>query len=137
MSGPAVFTNPYVSKTPVRGRIVTVLRGVTDRRGLQITDLRSRAVPRHEVHELMITDEEASLGSRVDRVALIAFFEVTEGGVMLVGDAVSVGGRVIGTITGFDETHMPNHQNICLYGELRDGESVGLELDATVEVSRP
>ena len=137
MSGPAVFTNPYVAKTPVRGRVVTVLRGVTDRRGLQITDLRSRAVPRHEIHELMITDEEVSLGSRVDRVALLAFFEVTDGGVILVGDVVSVKDRVLGAIAGFDETHMPNHQNICLSGDLRDGESVGVELDAIVEISRP
>lgn len=136
MSGPGVFSNPYVSKTPVHGRVVTVLRGVSDRRGLRITDLRSRAVPRGEIHELMITDEPASLGSTVNRVALIAFFEVTEGGVILAGDHVMIGGATIGTVCGFDETHMPNHQNICLLGDLRDGESVGIALNAEVELSR-
>src|SRR3712207_6302655 len=54
MSGPSAFgTNPYVSKTPVVGRVVAVLRGVTDRRGLFLTEYRSRAVPAGEIHELM------------------------------------------------------------------------------------
>lgn len=136
MSGPAVFSNPYVIKTPVRGRVVTVLRGVSDRRGLEITQLRSRAVQVGAIHELMITDEQVSLGSTVNRVALLAFFEVTAGGVILTGDRVSVGDVMIGIIGGFDETHMPNHQNICLQGELRDGEARGIVLGVKVAISR-
>jgi hypothetical protein len=137
MSGPAVFgTNPYVSKTPVRGRVVAVLRGVTDRRGLYLTAFRSRAVPAGLIHELMMTDEPGDLERVVDRVALIAFFEVVDGGVILVGDHVSIGGVDIGIVAGFDETHMPNHQNICLFGDLRDGAGFGLELDAEVLIAR-
>jgi hypothetical protein len=130
LSGPALFgPDPYASKRPVVGRIVVVLRGVTEQRGLALTDYRSRAVPRGQVHELMLTDEAADTGSRVDRVALLAFFEIEAGGVLLVGDRVSCGARELGRLAGFDETHMPNHQNICLVSQdFRDGATQGLEL---------
>ena len=137
MSGPAVFgKNPYVSKSDVNGRVVAVLRGVTDQRGLYLTAFRSRAVPAGEIHELMITDEDCDVETTVNRVALIAFFEVRDGGVILLDDRVTVGNRVVGTVAGFDETHMPNHQNICLRGELRDGESIEIRVGDPVRISR-
>jgi hypothetical protein len=123
-------------KSPVRGRIVAVLRGVTDHRGLFLTSYRSRAVPNGEIHELMITDESADIETTVNRVALIAFFEVTDGGVILLDDTVVIGDQVVGVVAGFDETHMPNHQNICMRGELRDGESFAIQLGAPVIIDR-
>lgn len=136
MSGPMVFSNPYVAKSAVVGRVVAVLRGVTDQRGLHILEHRSRAVPRGEIHELMITDEDAGRSSTVNRVALLAFFEVTEGGVLLVGDRVTIGDADVGMLAGFDETHMPNHQNICLLGDLRDGEARVIRVGDPVVASR-
>ena len=32
----------------------------------------------------------------------------------MVGDKVSVDGRHLGALAGFDETHMPNHMNIVV-----------------------
>ena len=137
MSGPAVFgKNPYVAKSDVNGRVVAVLRGITDQRGLFLTAYRSRAVPAGEIHELMITDEECDVETTVNRVALIAFFEVQDGGVILLNDRVTVGEQVVGTVAGFDETHMPNHQNICLRGELRDGESFEIRVGDPVRIAR-
>ncbi|HYI15536.1 MAG TPA: hypothetical protein VEX37_09100 [Thermomicrobiales bacterium] len=137
MSGPAVFgKNPYVAKSDVSGRVVAVLRGVTDQRGLYLTAFRSRAVPAGEIHELMITDQDCDVEMTVDRVALLAFFEVQEGGVILLDDQVTIGTRVVGSIAGFDETHMPNHQNICLRGELRDGESIEIRVGDPVRLTR-
>ena len=137
MSGPAVFgKNPYVAKSDVNGRVVAVLRGVTDQRGLFLTAFRSRAVPAGEIHELMITDEDCDVETTVNRVALIAFFEVTDGGVILLDDTVTVGDVTVGTVAGFDETHMPNHQNICLRGELRDGESIAIRVGDPVRIAR-
>jgi hypothetical protein len=137
-SGPAVFgTNPYAAKRPVVGRVVAVLRGVTDRRGLYLTAFRSRAVPRGQIHELMLTDEDAQLESSVNRVALLAFFEVEAGGVLLVGDRVTCGEREVGRLAGFDETHMPNHQNICLAGsDFRDGETLGIQVGDELQFAR-
>lgn len=138
MSGPAVFgPDVYASRRDVQGRIVAVLRGVTDRRDLYLTELRSRAVPRYIVHELMTTDEPASLGNTVNRVALLGFFEVEVGGVILVGDSVYAGDKLLGTVAGFNETHMPNHQNICLKSdELADGESLGLAIEGEIRFVR-
>ena len=137
MSGPAVFgKNPYVNKSDVTGRVVAVLRGVTDRRGLFLTAHRSRAVPTGEIHELMITDEDADVESTVNRVALIAFFEVTAGGVILLDDRVTIGDHVVGSIAGFDETHLPNHQNVCLRGELSDGDALGVHVGDRVTIAR-
>ncbi len=137
MSGPAAFgTNPYVAKSDVSGRVVAVLRGVTDQRGLYLTAFRSRAVPAGEIHELMITDENCDVETTVNRVALIAFFEVLDGGVVLLDDTVTIGERIVGSVAGFDETHMPNHQNICLSGELRDGESIEIRVGERIRISR-
>ena len=138
MSGPAVFgPDVYVSKRDVNGRVVAVLRGVTDQRGLALTELRSRAVLQHAVHELMVTDEDADLGATVNRVGLIAFFEVENSGVVLVGDTLYWGERPLGTVAGFNETHMPNHQNICLkVDRLQDGETLGLVVEDTLHFRR-
>lgn len=128
--------NPYVAKSPVVGRVVAVLRGVTEQRGLYLEMLRSRAVRQHDIHELMITDETAALESTVNRVALLAFFEVVEGGVILENDTVTIGEHTVGVVAGFDETHMPNHQNICLRGVVADGEALGLEVGQRVVLDR-
>ena len=81
----------------------------------------------------MVTDEDVSTGSTVQRVGLIAFFEVVEGGVILVGDQVQVNGRALGDVAGFDETHMPNHQNICVAADsLVDVVALGLALGDSV-----
>jgi hypothetical protein len=129
MSGPAAFgPHVYVAATPVQGRLVVVLRGVTERRGLRLEAHRSRATPRHEIHELMVTDEASETGTVVDRVGLIGFFEAEQGGVILVGSSVYLGETLLGTVVGFDETHMPNHINICVRVDtLTDGERLGLQ----------
>jgi len=46
---------------------------------------------------------------------------------------VIIAGKEIGTLVGFDETHMPNHLNILLYGpERRTGQQFGLKGGDTV-----
>jgi uncharacterized protein YuzE len=57
---------------------------------------------------------EAKAGKVVDRVAYIGFFEVEEGGIILVNDRVTVEGQEIGQVVGFDFTHAPNHLNILV-----------------------
>ena len=137
MTGPDVFgLNPYASKRAVVARVVAVLRGVNDQRGLQLTAYRSRAVPAGQIHELMITDDPAELETMVNRVALLCFFEIERGGVLLVGDQVTCEGRVLGELAGFDETHMPNHQNVCLRGAVLDGVEVDLQPGAELRFAR-
>ncbi len=137
MSGPEAFgTNPYSENTPVEGELVTILRGVTMNRGLRLESYRSRAVTRGQVHELMMTDDLAEPGVTCNRVGLIGFFVVRDSGVLLVDTPVSIAGRVVGNIAGFDDTHMPNHQNICLRAsELADGVELGLHAGDRVEIA--
>ena len=122
--------NLYVKRIPIAGRIVAVLEGRLEDRGLQLISPPSRAVLRHEIHELILTDEtEAGPGGKVERIAYLGFFEVAEGGIIRAGDAVIIAGRKVGVIAGYDETHMPNHLNIILKDEQRiTGSELGIEL---------
>lgn len=43
------------------------------------------------------------------------------------GDKVSLEGKVIGEVAGFDEIHMPNHRNIIIKSERR---ATGVSLNA-------
>lgn len=135
---PDVFgPNPYVAKSDVLGRVVAVLRGVSTQRGLAIEDYRSRAVLAGQIHELMATDGECKPGAVVERVALLVFFEVIAGGVILLDDVVEVAGVILGEVGGFNDTHMPNHQNICLVSpKLLDGADQRLQLGDVVRIYR-
>jgi hypothetical protein len=105
----------YGDRRPVTGEIVALLHITFDERGLKLIQPRSRALVKDEIHELMITDEEgAAPGGDADRVSAIAFFEVKEGGLIVVGDRVTLNDDLLGVVAGYDMTHMPNHMNVLL-----------------------
>ena len=105
----------YGDRRPVLGEIVALLHITFQDRGLKLIQARSRALLKNEIHELMITDEEgAAPGGGADRVSAIAFFEVKRGGLAVVGDEATIGGRALGALAGFDMTHMPNHMNVLV-----------------------
>ena len=121
--------NPYYEKTPVLGKLVVVLQGKLEGRGLALIKQPSRCVLKHEIHELILTDEPgAAPGAAVNNIAYLGFFEVSHGGVITVGDGAFLDGVLVGTVAGFDETHMPNHQNIVLKGARSTGVELGAEL---------
>jgi hypothetical protein len=124
----------FASKVDMQGRVVTVLRGMLESRGLNLIAPISRAFPAGSIVELISTDEAtAAPGASVDRIGYIAFVELTTGGILLAGDPVSIDGKVVGTLAGFDDTHMPNHQNIILktHGRIT-GETLGLKPGSAV-----
>ena len=83
----------------------------------------------------MITDEgDAGPGGGADRVSAIAFFEVSEGGLAVVGDKVSIGGRPLGRVAGYDMTHMPNHMNVLVKTETLDAGPI--EVGDAIEFNR-
>ena len=105
----------YGDRRPVTGEIVALLHITFEERGLKLIQSRSRALVKEEVHELMITDEEeAAPGGGADRVSAIAFFEVKNGGLIVVGDRVTLNDDLLGAVAGYDMTHMPNHMNVLL-----------------------
>ncbi len=122
--------SPYAARRPLGGSVVAVLRGRLEGRGLELIRPPSRALARGEIHELIVTDEAgAHPGSVVGNIGYLAFFEVEEGGVALVGDRVSIGGNAHFRLAGFDVTHAPNHLNVVVNGDdRRSGEERGLRL---------
>jgi hypothetical protein len=107
----------YGYRRPVKGEIVALLHVYFEDRGLNLIETKSRALCKHEIHELMITDEKASPGGESNRVRAIAFFEVKQPGLVVVGDSLSINNKKLGNIAGYDETHMPNHMNILVKAE--------------------
>ena len=123
--------SPYANKKVVEGNIVVILSSIIEDRGLNLIIPHSRVLKKNEVHELMTTSEgNAGPGAVVNHVAYLGFFEVSEGGVILTGDEVYIEGKLVGKVVGFDDTHMPNHQNIVLYSaENKTGLELKIHLD--------
>jgi uncharacterized protein YuzE len=105
----------YAANRPVCGGVVTVLDSTHEQRGLKLISTYSRALKKNSIHELIATDEaEQKPGDTANRIAYLAFFEVTRGGCIIVGETLFVDGKAVGEIIGFDETHEPNHINIII-----------------------
>jgi len=123
--------SPYAKKKIVKGNIVVILDFATKERGLNLIKPQSRAVKKNEIHEIMTTAEKgAAPGEVVNDVAYVGFFEVEESGVIVTGDSVYSGAKLIGEVVGFDDTHMPNHQNIVLYSSKdKTGTELKINLD--------
>jgi hypothetical protein len=126
----------YLTRREVRGSLVAIMRGRLEQRGLLLIPQPSRAVRQGDVHEF-ISSAEPGIGpkSTVNSVSYVGFVEFSAAGVICVGDAVKVRGLTIGTIAGFDDTHMPNHMNIVIAQDrLQSGAELGLKLEEPVSV---
>lgn len=116
-----ITPNLYGDRRRVEGEIIAIIHVSFKDRGLKLLDTKSRAVLKHEIHELMITDEkEAAPGGGADRVTAVAFFEIIRGGLIVSGDEVTIEGRPIGNLVGYDMNHMPNHMNILIRASVID-----------------
>ena len=124
----------FKSKVEMKGRVVVVLRGSLKNRGLNLIAPISRVFKQHDIIELIATDEEtARPGEKVDSISYIAFVEILNGGVLLVDDSVIINGKEIGKITGYDDTHLPNHQNVIIkVAEKKSGEDLNLKINDEV-----
>lgn len=128
--------NPCYSKIPVIGTVNTLLHANNDRRALEISPYPSRAFQKYEVHELIITPEmDAGPNSVVNNVIYFCFFEMDNSGVLWVGDSVEVDGVEIGTLAGYDFTHLPNHMNIIVKSDhfLKTGKEAGSSLGSKIK----
>lgn len=132
-----ITTSPYYSKRIIQSSVVAILQLDAKNRGLKLIQPQSRALKKNEIHELMVTDETGvKAGDTVNSVAYIAFIEIQIGGVMVVGDEVFCNNVLLGTVAGFDDTHMPNHQNIVLYSPNRiTGKDLNIKLEDPIIIS--
>ncbi|KAA0912395.1 MULTISPECIES: DUF6917 domain-containing protein [Streptomyces] len=124
------------AKRAVRGTLVKVLLHRRTDRGMTLEPYTSRCVRRGELHELVATDQDgAGPGARIDRVGFLGFAELTCAGVVDRGDGCWIGGRLVGTVLGFDACHFPNHYNILIAAaadRLPTGGSLGLRPELPV-----
>lgn len=128
---------PDYPRSAITGVLVGVMRLKLLDRGMTLITPWTRAIRRFDVHELILTDIAAGPGDKVARCAYLGFAEFTAGGVAMSGDELWIDGVRIGTLAGFDETHMPNHQNIVINGDaLLTGIERGLRLQAQL-ILRP
>lgn len=106
-------------KRGLHATVVKVLRHRRTERGMSLEPHASRCIRAGEVHELVTTDHvETEPGARVDRVGFLGFAEFGCAGVLDRGDELRIGGRVIGTVLGFDACHHPNHYNVLVRTEV-------------------
>jgi hypothetical protein len=118
----------YRAKADMNGTVVVVLDGKLENRALTLIQPISRVFTKGSIIELIGTDDpKAEPGNGVDRISYIGFVEFESGGVVLVGDEVHWNGMVIGTVAGYDDTHMPNHQNtIVAMKQRKSGHELGM-----------
>jgi len=133
-----VTLSTYAANRPVKGAAVTVLDSTHEARGLKLIPTYSRALKKNSIHELIATDETGKkTGDTADRIAYLAFFEVTRGGCILVGETLFVDGRAVGRILGFDETHEPNHINIIIgVKKRRTGPQLKIKVGSKIKFER-
>jgi hypothetical protein len=123
----------FVKKREVVARVVTVLEGTIDNRGIELIKPASRCVRKGEIFEFMTTTEKVKPGDIVNVVSYLGFAEVEVGGVIRIGDVVLVKGKKLGRVVGFDETHFPNHQNIVLSPiNIKSGFNYAFELEEEI-----
>jgi hypothetical protein len=120
----------FHGKVEMKGNVVVVLKGSLKNRGLNLIAPISRVFKKYDVIELIATDEvDAIPGGNVDSISYIAFVEMENSGVILVDDPVFCNGRQIGKIAGYDDTHLPNHQNVIVKViEKKSGEELKIKV---------
>jgi len=133
-----VTLSTYAANRPVKGGVVTVLDSTHEARGLKLISTYSRALKKSSIHELIATDETGKKpGDTANRIAYLAFFEVSRGGCIIAGETLFVDGKAIGEIIGFDETHEPNHINIIVgVKKRRTGPQLKIGLGSTIKFAR-
>ncbi|MCU0454406.1 MAG: hypothetical protein MUE68_12195 [Bacteroidetes bacterium] len=133
-----IKTNFFHAKRPIAGSVVVVLDGYLDNRSLSLIQPISRAYPKHTIIELIATEEDSAVpGGSVQAIAYLGFVELLTSGVIVVGDEVVVKKKAVGTIAGYDDTHMPNHQNVIVKVEKRfSGKDLKWRVGERVEIKR-
>ncbi|MET8727183.1 hypothetical protein ABZV81_08350 [Streptomyces parvus] len=100
-------------------------------RAIEPSAWQTRCIRAGEVHELINVGPGPQYP--VDHVEYYGFATFETSGVLAVGDVLVGEGGSLGTVSGFDETHMPNHYNILVEcADHRNGHALGLKAGMAV-----
>ncbi len=106
----------YSSKSSIKFRIKAVMKNKRIDRKLKLSEYVTRCINKNQLHEFLIANDwNNDKNKLLNDISYIGFMECIECGVIEIGDNFSDdNGTIVGTIIGFDYTHMPNHMNIVL-----------------------
>jgi hypothetical protein len=107
----------FSEKSTLYGNWVAVMDHERHERALTLSSFRTRCFKQGEIHEFLLCDRDTAKLKLINDVAYLGFGAFTQGGVVEVGDEFWCGDNCIGSILGFDETHMPNHYNVIIQSE--------------------
>lgn len=107
-----------VRHRPVTGIVVAIVGGQGE--GLDLTPMTEvvRVLQPEYVYELVYAGGLSGPGTTEPRYTSLGFFEVKQGAVAVVGDDVRVRGSVLGEVTGFDGSHLPDHLHVIVGGKV-------------------
>lgn len=135
-------------RLPLDGRFINVNEGVVSSSGAARVDsehskllpVAPRAMYRGEIYEIFVTDDpDAAPGGVVKRFSLVGHFEVENSTFVRTGDRVTVGGKELGTIVGYNQCkalRAPDLAVIHVYvrgKKLVTGKDLGLKLGDKVK----
>ena len=129
----------FSDKAAIVASLVAVMDHRRHDRALSISGFKTRCVRRGEIHEfLLCMPPPENDASPINEISYLGFAEIQTPGVIAVGDRVVLGEAQVGTIYGFDDTHMPNHMNIVLEGtSLKNGAERGLRVTQSLYINPP
>jgi len=133
-------------RLPLTGKFINVNEGVAsssatpDEAHARLMPVAPRAMYRGEIYEIFVTDDAgAAPGGTMKRFSLVGHFEVENACFVRTGDVVSVGGKELGTIVGYNQCkalRAPELAVIHLYvraKKLVTGRDMGLKLGDKVQ----
>lgn len=128
----------FIAKKEMVGRWVAIMDRIRTDRNLNLNHYQTRCVVAGEIHEF-ITCVDVKPAGPIHHVGYLGFGEFLSAGVIAVGDELWVGDDLLlGHVLGFDETHMPNHQNIVFrVADVVTGAGSGLVLDKPFSIRFP
>ena len=128
--------NLFSEKATIVASLVAVMDHRRHDRALAVSGFKTRCVRRGEIHEFLLCAPPNDEQGFIDDVTYLGFAEIQTPGVIAVGDSVLLGDEQVGTIYGFDDTHMPNHMNIVLKGtSLKNGAERGLRVTQSLYIN--
>jgi hypothetical protein len=104
----------FSEKIRIRGRWVAVMNHARNDQAMVLNPFRIRCLKPGDIHEFVVCSQEPAAGEPIGAVACLGFGEIVAGGVVEVGDPISMGEELIGKIAGFDDSCMPNYFTIVI-----------------------
>lgn len=129
---------PASERRAIQAEMVVVMTNARNDANRVLMEERSRALRKFDVHELLVTIDEAGPDGLINRVAFLGFFEVIVAGLLVAGDRLVTEKGEIGHVAGFDPHHMPNHLNVVVNAQaLHTGERHGLRVGTPITFQPP